>query len=128
MKMNDDIIYLHEVQNPRINNKVHFYLDELYTMTERLKQMSLDYDYEDFVDGLDYFHERLIIDKAGIEDLRDAMKKNERALIADILRNPIAISRRKQEYNARQWELLMHFDKQFSELREDFNWFCFNWA
>lgn len=120
-------LYQRHAVNTKWDNKLHFYADEINIMTIRLQEISLDNHYPEFEAGAAYFQEQLVFFMGSIEQITSEIRKNEQLLLQEIRRNPIAISQRKMDYQAKERVLVLFFEKNFSELKADFRWFCANW-
>lgn len=123
-----ETIYRQHARSTKWTSRLSFYADEISIIAHKLEELSKENDHYEFHEGADHFCEQVEIQTAYLEEIRSEIRNNEQALVADILRNPTAISVRKQEYQQREQKSLLLFEIGFNALREDFQWFYTNWA
>jgi len=121
-------IYMQHVHNSKSTARLLFYADEILTLSNRLEELSMRNDHEDFQDRVDYFREQILFQRENINELHTEIRENEQALVEDIIDNPTAISDRKKRYQQREQKNLLLFEIGFNSLRQDFQWFCARWA
>lgn len=124
----NETIYRQYVHNPKSTARLLFYADEVLILSNRLEELSMRNDLDEFRERADYFREQILFQSENINELRREIHENEQALIEDIRDNPNAISFRKKKYQQREQKSLLLFEIEFSALRQDFQWFCARWA
>lgn len=124
----NETIYRQHARNTKWTSRLSFYADEINIIAHKLEELGKENDYYEFQEGADHFREQVEIQTAYLEEIRTEIRNNEQALVSDILRNPTAISVRKQQYQQREQKSLLLFEIGFHALREDFHWFYHNWA
>jgi competence CoiA-like predicted nuclease len=123
----NETIYKQYVYNPQSASRLLFYADEILIISNRLEELSIENDHEEFHTRADYFREQIMVQSECINELRTEIRENEQALVEDILDNPSAISLRKKKYQQREQKSMLLFDIGFDALRQDFQRFCVRW-
>jgi hypothetical protein len=126
MSTNESIYKQHE-ENTEWINKLNFYKDEIKIMTGRLEEVASKNSGDDALAEVERFQNQLIIQRNNIDNISHEVKMNEEALIAEIKENPVAVDHRKVEYHAKEQDLVDSFEKNFNDLRDDFNRFSAKW-
>ena len=62
-----------------------------------------------------------------MDELNHSIKQNENALVEEIKSNPVAVDHRKIEVNSEDEDFMGYFEKNFAELRSEFNTFSAKW-
>ena len=126
MSTNESIYKQHE-ENTEWINKLNFYKDEIKIMTGRLEEIASKNSSDDALAEVERFQNQLIIQRNNIDNISHEVKMNEEALIEEIKENPVAVDHRKVEYHAKEQDLVDSFEKNFNDLRDDFNRFSTKW-
>lgn len=126
MSTNEKIYKQHE-ENTDWTNKLNFYKDEVKILEGRLEEIAAKNSGNDVLAEVERFQNQFIIQRNNIDEILHAVKMNEEALIEVIKSNPVAVDHRKVEYHAQEQDLVDSFEKNFNELREDFNAFAAKW-
>ena len=71
--------------------------------------------------------EQLMIQENAINEISHLIKNNEKAFDLEMDKNPIAIDTLKVEYHKKEQDSIVRFEKNFKELRADFNRFAAKW-
>lgn len=124
----NETIYRQHVHSTKWTSRLGFFADEILIIFNKLEEISTENNHYEFLEAADYFHEQIEIQSAYIDEIRREIRKNEQELVAEILRNPTAISLRKKAYQQREQKSMLLFEIGFNALREDFHWFYTNWA
>ena len=77
--------------------------------------------------NVERFQNQFIVQRNNIDEALHAVNSNERLLQAEINENPIAVDRRSVEYHGLEKEMVESFEKNFNELRSEFNEFVGKW-
>jgi hypothetical protein len=120
-------IYKQHEENTEWISKLNFYKDEIKIMTGRLEEIASKNSGDDALAEVERFQNQLIIQRNNIDNIAHEVKLNEEALIEAVKSNPIAVDHRKVEYHAKEKDLVDSFEKNFNDLREDFNRFSAKW-
>lgn len=126
MSTNESIYKQHE-ENTEWTNKLNFYKDEVLILKGRLEEIASKNSSNDALAEVERFQNQLIIQRNNIDEILHAVKENEAALIEEIKSNPVAVDHRKVEYHAQEQDLVDSFEKNFNDLREEFNVFASKW-
>jgi hypothetical protein len=120
-------IYPQHGENTEWTNKLNFYKDDIRIMTGRLEEVAAKNSSKEVLAEVEHFQNQLIIQRNNIDEALHAVKINEEELQAEINRNPIAVDHRKVEYHTKEKELVEAFEKNFNDLRGEFNEFIAKW-
>ena len=120
-------IYEQHAENTEWTNKLNFYKDEVKIMTRRLEEIGSKNSSKDILANVERFQNQFIVQRNNIDEALHAVNSNERLLQAEINENPIAVDRRSVEYHGLEKEMVESFEKNFNELRSEFNEFVGKW-
>lgn len=120
-------IYSQHSENTEWTSKLNFYKDEIKIMTSRLEEVATKNSSMEVLAEVERFQNQLIIQRNNIDEALHAVKINEESLQAEIKSNPVAVDHRSMEYHAREKELVDAFEKNFNDLRSEFNEFIGKW-
>jgi hypothetical protein len=120
-------IYTQHEENKEWTSKLTFYKDEIKILTGRVEELASKNTSNEVLVGVERFQNQLIIQRNNIDEILHLVKLNEEALIAEINANPIAVDHRKVEYHAKEKDMVESFEKNFKELRAEFNEFASKW-
>jgi len=120
-------IYTQHEENKEWTSKLTFYKDEIKILTGRVEELASKNTSNDVMIGVEHFQNQLIIQRNNIDEILHLVKLNEEALIAEVNSNPVAVDHRKVEYHAKEKDMVESFEKNFNELRAEFNEFASKW-
>lgn len=120
-------IFDQHAENTEWTNKLNFYKDEIKIMTGRLEEVASKNSSGEVLANVEHFQNQLIIQRNNIDEALHAVKMNEEELQAEINDNPVAVDRRSVEYHAIEKDMVDSFEKNFNELRSEFNEFVGKW-
>lgn len=120
-------IYAQHGENTEWTNKLNFYKDEVKIMTGRLEEVAAKNSSKEVLAEVEHFQNQLIIQRNNIDEALHAVKLNEEALQAEVKDNPVAVDHRSVEYHAQEKEMVESFEKNFNDLRGEFNEFIGKW-
>lgn len=120
-------IYSQHEENIQWVNKLQFYRDELQILNGRLEEITAKNNQPEVLKEVEHFQNQWIIQRNNIDEILHKVNENERSLQEEINSNPVAVDHRKMEYHAEEKELIEGFEKNFNELRSDFNRFASKW-
>ena len=120
-------IYTQHEENKEWTSKLSFYKDEIKILTGRLEELASKNTSSDVLVGVEHFQNQLIIQRNNIDEILHLVKLNEKVLIAEIIANPVAVDHRKLEYHLKEKDMVESFEKNFNELRTEFNEFASKW-
>jgi hypothetical protein len=126
MSTNETIYKQHE-ENTEWINKLDFYKDEITILKGRLEEIASKNNSQDVLAFVESYQNRFIIQRNNIDEISHKVKENEQALINEINSNPVAVDHRKTEYHAAEKDLVESFEKNFNDLRDEFNKFSSKW-
>lgn len=102
---------------------LEFYNDEISIMQKRLEEVNSKNTSVDVRKSVEHFQNQLIIQKNNSDDLRRHIRREEQDLQGMIKQNPVAVDHRKAEDHTDERGKMEHFEKNFNELRKEFNTF-----
>lgn len=120
-------IYTQHEENTTWINKLDFYKDEIKILTGRLEEITSKNNHDDVLAQVEHFQNQWIIQRNNIDEIAHLVKANEARLLAEINDNPVAVDHRKMEYHSQEKELVESFEKNFNEIRGEFNGFAAKW-
>lgn len=120
-------VYKQHEENTEWSSKLDFYKDEVTILTGRLKEIASKNSSAEAMVDTERFQNQLMIQENAINEISHLIKNNEKALGLEVDKNPVAIDHRKVEYHTKEQKLIVGFEKNFKELRADFNRFAAKW-
>jgi uncharacterized membrane protein YgaE (UPF0421/DUF939 family) len=120
-------IYDQHLENQDWLKRLDFYKEDLSILRERLDEVTSKNNHVDFLKSVEHFQNQFIIQRNHIDELAHQIKVNENILVALIEDNPIAVDHRKVESHDAEAEFIGFFEKNFAELRAEFNVFLAKW-
>lgn len=120
-------IYKQHEENTEWTNKLNFYKDDIKIMTGRLEDVAAKNSSAEVLANVEHFQNQFIIQRNNIDEALHAVKINEETLQAEVKSNPVAVDHRSVEYHAQEKEMVDAFEKNFNDLRGEFNEFIAKW-
>ena len=120
-------IYAQHGENTEWTSKLNFYKDDIKIMTGRLEEVASKNSSSEVLADVERFQNQLIIQRNNIDETLHAVKINEEALQAEIKSNPVAVDHRSVGYHVQEKEMVESFEKNFNDLRTEFNEFIGKW-
>ncbi|HLP56176.1 MAG TPA: hypothetical protein VK151_14160 [Fluviicola sp.] len=120
-------IYKQHEENTEWISKLNFYKDEIEILKGRLEEITSKNNAKEVLMQVEYFQNQWIIQRNNIDEISHQVRANEAALIDEINSNPVAVDRRKMEYHAQEQDLVDSFEKNFNNIRKEFNTFSAKW-
>lgn len=126
METKENIYKQHE-ENTDWTSRLNFYKDDVKIMTGRLEEVVTKNNSKEVLAELEHFQNQLIIQRNNIDEILHSVKINEEKLQAEINSNPVAADHKRTEYHATEKDLVDSFEKNFNDLRGEFNEFVAKW-
>lgn len=120
-------IYKQHEENTEWMSKLNFYKDEIEILKGRLEEITTKNNAQEVLSQVEHFQNQWIIQRNNIDEISHQVKANEASLLEEINSNPVAVDHRKVEYHAQEQELVDSFEKNFNDLRQEFNTFSAKW-
>jgi hypothetical protein len=120
-------IYKQHEENTEWMSKLNFYKDEIEILKGRLEEITSKNNAQEVLSQVEHFQNQWIIQRNNIDEISHQVKANEASLLEEINSNPVAVDHRKVEYHAQEQELVDSFEKNFNDLRQEFNTFSAKW-
>jgi hypothetical protein len=120
-------IYKQHEENTEWISKLDFYKDEIAILKARLEEITTKNNAKEVLMQVEYFQNQWIIQRNNIDEISHQVRANEAALIEEINSNPVAVDHRKTEYHAQEQDLVNSFEKNFNDIRKEFNTFSAKW-
>ncbi|MBI3238874.1 MAG: hypothetical protein HYZ43_08575 [Flavobacteriia bacterium] len=120
-------IYKQHEENTEWMSKLNFYKDEIEILKGRLEEITGKNNAHEVLSQVEHFQNQWIIQRNNIDEISHQVKANEASLLEEINSNPVAVDHRKVEYHAQEQELVDSFEKNFNDLRQEFNTFSAKW-
>ena len=103
--------------------KLSFYTDEVKIMQERLEEISSKNSALEVRKEIEHFQNQLFIQTKNMDEMRRAIKLDEKVIVANISENPVASDHRKTEDHKEEREKIEAFESNFNGLRNEFKEF-----
>jgi ActR/RegA family two-component response regulator len=120
-------IYAQHGENREWMNKLKFYKDEIAIFNSRLGEVDAKNNHQEVRAQVEHFQNQFIIQRNNIDEIAHAIGQHETALENEINKNPTAVEHRKFEFQNRQKEQVESFEKNFSNIKTEFNRFVAKW-
>ena len=126
MNKNETIINLHHEHTEWIN-KLNFYKDDLIVFNNRLSEIAAKNTKNDILAEVERFQNQFIIQNNNIDQIKHIINLDEDKIKKEVTKNPVEVDHRKVEDHAGERDLVDTFEKNFNEIRADFNKFAAKW-
>ncbi len=126
MNKNETIINLHHEHTEWIN-KLNFYKDDLIVFNNRLSEIAAKNTKNNILAEVERFQNQFIIQNNNIDQIKHIINLDEDKIKKEVTKNPVAVDHRKVEDHAGERDLVDTFEKNFNEIRADFNKFAAKW-
>jgi hypothetical protein len=107
--------------------RLDFYKEEIVILKERLDEVTSKNNASDFLKDVEHFQNQFIVQRNNIDELAHAIKMNETKLVKEVHTNPIAVDHRKVESHEAEADFIGYFEKNFAQLRGEYNQFLTKW-
>ena len=107
--------------------RLDFYKEEITILKERLDEVTKKNNASDFLKDVEHFQNQFIVQRNNIDELAHSIKKNEQGLVKEVNSNPVAVDHRKVENHLAEEDFIGYFEKNFAELRGEYNRFLSKW-
>jgi hypothetical protein len=107
--------------------RLAFYKEEIVILKERLDEVTTKNNALDFLKDVEHFQNQFIVQRNNIDELGHSIKMNEQRLVNEVNSNPVAVDRRKVENHVTEEDFIGYFEKNFAELRTEYNKFLSKW-
>ncbi len=124
--MKANIIDQH-LENQDWLKRLDFYKEEINILKERLEDVTKRNNAMEFLKGVEHFQNQFLIQRNNIDELAHSIKMNEQGLVREVQSNPIAVDHRKVERHEAEADFIGYFEKNFAELRKEYNLFLSKW-
>ena len=120
-------IFDQHAENQDWLKRLDFYKEELLIVNERLEELTRKNNDSNFLKEVEHFQNQFVIQRNSIDELGHNIRSNENQLIQEINQNPVAVDHRKVETHEAEAEFMGYFEKNFANLRAEFNQFASKW-
>jgi NAD-dependent SIR2 family protein deacetylase len=124
--MKANIIDQH-LENQDWLKRLDFYKEEINILKERLEEVTKRNNAPDFLKGVEHFQNQFFIQRNNIDELAHSIKMNEQGLVREVHSNPVAVDHRKVESHQSESDFIEYLEKNFAELRMEYNRFLAKW-
>jgi hypothetical protein len=108
-------------------SRVTFYKEEINILKERLTEMTARNNAREFLVSVEHFENQFKLQRNNLDELAHSIKQHENQLVAEINSNPVAVDHRKIETDGADEDFMSYFERNFANLREEFNKFSAKW-
>lgn len=120
-------IYSQHSENTEWSNKLNFYRDELDILKKRLAEIAAKNNQQEVMKEVEHFQNQFIIQSNNIDEIAHTVRMNEKTLVEEMRKNPVAVDHRKVDDHTDERELVNGFEKNLIEIRNEFNRFASKW-
>jgi NAD-dependent SIR2 family protein deacetylase len=124
--MKANIIDQH-LENQDWLKRLDFYKEEITILKERLDEVTKKNNASDFLRDVEHFQNQFIVQRNNIDELAHSINLNEQGLVKEVNSNPVAVDHRKVENHLAEEDFIGYFEKNFAELRGEYNRFLSKW-
>ncbi len=108
-------------------NKLKFYNDEIKIFNKRLEEIVSKNTSKDVLSEVEKYQNQFIVQNNNIDEIAHIITLDEEELQNEVKSNPIAVDHRKVGDHSKQKDLVETFEKNFNEIRSEFNTFSAKW-
>jgi len=108
-------------------NRLEFYTEEIAILKERLSEVTSKNTDKEVLKQVEHFQNQFIIQRNNIDELKHIIKIHENELQMEVAKNPTAVDHRKVIVDDKTQDFMRYFEKNFNELRKEFNLFLRDW-
>lgn len=120
-------IFSEHAENQDWLKSLEFYKEEITILTNRLQEVTGKNNSREFLEVVEHFQNQFIVQRNNIDELAHAIKMNEKEIVKEVNANPIAVEHRKVESHEAEADFLGYFEKNFADLRTEYNKFLSKW-
>ncbi|MEY3682682.1 MAG: hypothetical protein RLZZ289_1216 [Bacteroidota bacterium] len=120
-------IFDQHAENQDWLKRLDFYKEELSIVNERLEELTRKNNNSNFLKEVEHFQNQFLIQRNSIDELGHNIRSNENQLIQEINQNPVAVDHRKVATHEAEADFMGYFEKNFANLRAEFNQFASKW-
>ena len=120
-------IYSQHQEHNQWLNELFFYADDILVMQKRIEEIARKNNAKEVNLKIEHFQNQLIIQKNNMDEIRHTIKRDEKHLQSEVLKNETAVDHRKVEDHAQEREDLKAFENNFNKLRKELNVFAARW-
>src|SRR3954469_9614550 len=114
-------IFSQHSEHTNWQNKLSFYTDDLKVLENRLAEVSQKNTSTEIRKEIEHFQNQFIIQRENIHKISHHISGEEKQILTEIKKNPIASDHRKIEDHAEEREMVSSFELNFNNLRKEFN-------
>lgn len=108
-------------------SKLNFYKDEIKIFRLRLEEIISKNNSPEALAEVEKFENQFKIQRNNIDEIAHKITLDEDELQNEVKSNPIAIDHRKVGDHSEQRDLVLTFEKNFNEIRQEYNKFSAKW-
>lgn len=120
-------IYTQHQEHIEWMNKLKFYTDDITVMKNRLSEIAAKNSHQDVLAQVEHFQNQFIVQKNNIDEISHTIKLDESAIEKEVNKNPVAVDHREMPAHSDERNAISMFEKNFNELRAEFNIFAARW-
>lgn len=119
-----DIIYTQHDEHRDWMSKLKFYEDEILILKNRLSEIVTKNTQKDILAQAEHFQNQLIVQKENIDEISHSITVDEDLIQKAVDKKPKFVDQLNTEPHAKEKLAMESFDKNFTELRAEFNKFA----
>lgn len=119
-----DIIYTQHDEHRAWMSKLKFYEDEILILKNRLSEIVSKNTNKDILAQAEHFQNQLIVQKENIDEISHSITVDEDTIRKAVDKKPKFIDQLDTEPHTKEKQAMDSFEKNFTELRAEFNKFA----
>ena len=108
-------------------SKLNFYKDDIKIFNTRLEEIVSKNNGVEVLEEVERFQNQFIIQRNNIDEIAHIITLDEVELQNEVKANPVAVDHRKVGDQSEHRDLVATFEKNFTELRAEYNKFSAKW-
>lgn len=120
-------IFNEHAENQDWLKSLEFYKEEITILAKRLQEVAGKNNASEFLKDVEHYQNQFIVQRNNIDELAHAIKMNEKEIVKEVNANPVAVEHRKVESHETEADFLGYFEKNFADLRKEYNKFLSKW-
>ena len=125
--MEKEFIYDQHQKHQDWLSRLDFYKEEIQILKERLQEITSKNNAPEVLVDVERFQNQFIVQRNNIDELAHSIKVHEAKIVKEIEKNPVAVEHRKMEAHEEEEDFMAYFEKNFSELRDNYKHFAAKW-
>jgi predicted RNA-binding protein len=123
----EDKIYTEHAEHSDWMSKLKFYDDEICILKDRLSEIVSKNNHKDVLAEAEHFQNQFVVQKDNIDEISHTITVDEDMIQKAVDKKPKFIDHLDTKSHTKEKAAVEAFEKNFRELREEFNQFAIKW-